>query len=123
MEKEHIHGAILVERLAAEPNSAVVAVVSIPSESGAQPFLDRSPCGAGTCARVASEYANDRISIKENIMQRSLIGTEFKGMANESVIIKNRNGCIPQVTGRAHFTAFMNIVIDPNDKIQNGFIL
>ena len=41
--------------------------------------LDRSPCGTGTCARMAALYARGQLAIGEPFRHRSIIGSEFVG--------------------------------------------
>ena len=41
--------------------------------------LDRSPCGTGTCARMAALYARGQLEIGEQFRHRSIIGSEFVG--------------------------------------------
>ena len=44
--------------------------------------LDRSPCGTGTCARMAALYARGELAIGEKFSHRSIIGSEFVGRAD-----------------------------------------
>ncbi len=41
--------------------------------------LDRSPCGTGTCARMAALHARGQLAIGEPFRHRSIIGSEFVG--------------------------------------------
>jgi proline racemase len=41
--------------------------------------LDRSPCGTGTCARLAVMHAKGEIKVGEGFMSRSVINSSFEG--------------------------------------------
>src|SRR6266536_5772448 len=41
--------------------------------------IDRSPCGTGTCARMASLYARGKLSLNEAFVHEGILGTTFTG--------------------------------------------
>ena len=41
--------------------------------------VDRSPCGTGTSAKVATLHAKGELKVGEHIIYESILGTKFKG--------------------------------------------
>lgn len=83
--------------------------------------VDRSPCGTGTSARVASLFAKGDLGLNEEFVHESVIGTQFRARIVEAVSVGDCKGGIPEVTGRAHFTGLNKFVIDPEDPLKYGF--
>lgn len=85
--------------------------------------LDRSPCGTGTCARMAALHARGELQLDQTFVSESIIGTRFEGRIVEETQVGERRAIIPQVTGRAHLTGFHQFVLDPDDPFPGGFSL
>ncbi|WP_027188456.1 proline racemase family protein [Desulfovibrio cuneatus] len=83
--------------------------------------VDRSPCGTGTSARVASLFAKGQLGLNEEFVHESIIGTQFTARIVEAVTIGTCKGGVPEVSGRAHFTGLHKFVIDPEDPLRFGF--
>lgn len=85
--------------------------------------LDRSPCGTGTCARLALLHARGEIAAGETFIHESIIGTKFAGR----IFATGRTGGIAdvsvEITGRAWITAFHQYVLDPSDPFPTGYTL
>ena len=82
--------------------------------------LDRSPCGTGTCARVALLYTRGEIGLGEPRRFEGVLGTCFTG---EAVAAERRNGTTfvkPRLTGRAFITGFHQFLLDPADPFPDG---
>lgn len=84
---------------------------------------DRSPCGTGTCARLAVMHARGELAIGERFVHESLIGTEFIGQLRGTADVAGTPGVLPSITGSAWITAFHQYVLDPTDPFPNGFRL
>jgi proline racemase len=82
-------------------------------------WLDRSPCGTGTSARMAQLHARGDLAIGEEFVHRSLIGTEFTGR----LVAETEHGVIPEITGRAWITGTARYRLDPDDPFPAGFRL
>jgi proline racemase len=82
-------------------------------------FLDRSPCGTGTSARMALLHARGELAIGEDFVHRSIIGSSFTGRLVE----ETEHGVIPEITGRAWITGTGTYVLDPDDPFPAGFRL
>ena len=83
--------------------------------------LDRSPCGTGTCARMAVSHAKGELAIGERFVHESIIGTTFEGMLLGETEVGGRAAVVPTLSGRAWITGFANYVLDPNDPFPQGF--
>jgi proline racemase/trans-L-3-hydroxyproline dehydratase len=85
--------------------------------------VDRSPCGSGTCARLAVLAAERRLSAGTELRHDSIVGSTFTGTVLENVDIDGRAAVIPQVTGTAYRTGEHLFSIDPHDPLVPGFVL
>ncbi|KAM0551859.1 hypothetical protein ACHAPJ_008195 [Fusarium lateritium] len=88
--------------------------------------IDRSPCGSGTCARIAVLYAQGRMGPeKAKLAHRSIIASEFQGdiVSDAKSPVAEFPACIPRVTGEARLCGKMSFYIDPNESIYPGFLL
>jgi trans-L-3-hydroxyproline dehydratase len=83
--------------------------------------VDRSPCGSGTCARLAVLVAEGRLGAgRSKLLHRSIVGSVFEGdiVSEEQSPIKNgASACIPRVRGHANLVGKMNFFIDPEDPV------
>lgn len=84
---------------------------------------DRSPCGTGTCARMAALHARGLLQVGERFVHRSLIGTEFIGRLRGTTELAGVPAVLPTITGPAWITAFHQYVLDPTDPFPDGYRL
>lgn len=82
---------------------------------------DRSPCGTGTSAKLATLSAWGEIVVGEEFIYESFIGTLFKGVILEETEIGGYSAVIPQITGSAYITGQSTYLIDPTDPLKYGF--
>jgi proline racemase len=85
--------------------------------------LDRSPCGTGTCARLAIMHAKKQIAVGEPFLHESIISTQFMSMILEQVQVADVPGVRCAITGRAWITGFHQYVLDPSDPLPIGYRL
>jgi proline racemase len=85
--------------------------------------VDRSPCGSGTCARLAVLAEEGRLPAGTTLQHDSIIGTTFTGSVLDTVDVDGRRAVLPQVTGMAYRTAEHVFLIDPRDPLVPGFVL
>jgi proline racemase len=83
--------------------------------------LDRSPCGTGTCARLAVMHARGQIGEGERFVHDSVLGTEFIGTVLGTACVGDLPAIRPSLTGSGWITAFHQYVLDPSDPFPNGF--
>jgi proline racemase len=85
--------------------------------------VDRSPCGSGTCARLAVLAADGRLPHGTVLRHDSIVGSTFTGAVLDTVDVDGRAAVIPQVTGMAYRTGEHVFSIDPDDPLVPGFVL
>lgn len=85
--------------------------------------IDRSPCGTGTSAKVATLYAKGELKLNEEFVHESIIGSIFVARAVEEAKVGPYEAIVPEVTGSAYVTGMSQFVIDPEDPHRNGFLL
>jgi len=85
--------------------------------------VDRSPCGTGTCAKMATLYAKKELAMGQDFIHESILQTKFKGRILGETKVGCYDAIIPQITGQAYITGFNNLVIDEEDPLKNGFCL
>ncbi|GAB3817281.1 proline racemase family protein [Kribbella italica] len=86
-------------------------------------WFDRSPCGTGTCARMAQLHARGELELGREFVNESFIGTSFTGKLLETTTVGGRPGVVPTVRGRAWITGMGNYWLDPTDPFPTGFVL
>ena len=84
-------------------------------------IIDRSPCGTGTCARMAVLHAKGRLGLNEDFRHEGILGTVFTGRLVEETTVGDRGAVVPTLTGRAWITGFASYVVDPEDPYPDGF--
>lgn len=85
--------------------------------------LDRSPCGTGLSAAMATLYARGELSLDEELVSESIIGTRFRGKLLRRVPVGNDVAVEPVFSGEAYITGLQQFVVDPNDPVKYGFKL
>lgn len=85
--------------------------------------LDRSPCGTGTCARLATLHARGELATGTPMIHESLIGTRFVAEVVQEVDIAGRPAVVPQLTGQAWIFGTQELALDPSDPFPLGFTL
>ena len=83
--------------------------------------LDRSPCGTGTCARMATLHARGLLGIGDDFRHESVLGTLFVGRIVEETTVGPYQAVVPTITGTGWITGFANYVVDPTDPFPNGW--
>ncbi|HMM22160.1 MAG TPA: proline racemase [Selenomonadales bacterium] len=84
---------------------------------------DRSPCGTGTSAKMATLYAKRKLALNQEFVYESIIGTLFRGKLVDTAKVGEFAAVVPEITGSAYITGFNQFVIDPNDPVKHGFTL
>jgi proline racemase len=80
--------------------------------------FDRSPCGTGTSAKLASLHARGALLPGEEYRQESITGSLFSARLNE------RDGeLVPSLSGRAFITSEAELVFQQGDPFVRGLDL
>jgi len=84
---------------------------------------DRSPCGTGTCARMAVLHAKGELKLNEDFRHESILGTVFTGRLVEETKIGPHTAVVPTISGRAWITGFASYVLDEEDPFPEGYTI
>lgn len=77
---------------------------------------DRSPCGTGTSAKMATLVCRGELAPGDRWIQESIVGSTFCGF-----IEAQSDKLIPHITGTAFVTATSTLVLDELDPFRFGF--
>ncbi len=86
-------------------------------------WIDRSPCGTGTSARMAALATRGELALHTDFVHASLIGSRFVGRLVEQTTVGDYPAYIPTITGRAWITGLATYLLDPDDPFPAGFQL
>jgi proline racemase len=104
----------------AEPEGNLPARAAVAIHPG---WVDRSPCGTGTSARMAQLAARGRLGVGEDFVHGSLIGTTFTGRVVDTTTVGGFPAVVPAIRGRAWITAMGHYLLDPDDPFPAGFLI
>ena len=76
---------------------------------------DRSACGTGTSAKMATLVAHGKLKPDQMWVQESITGTIFTGF-----ITMKGDQIIPHISGKAYITAESTLIFSENDPFQWG---
>jgi len=83
--------------------------------------LDRSPCGTGTCAKMAVLHAKGTLPLGQDFVHEGILGTTFTGRLLEETRVGPYAAVTPALSGQAWITGFAQYVVDPEDPFPEGF--
>lgn len=83
--------------------------------------LDRSPCGTGTCAKMATLYAKGKLALNQPFRHEGILGTVFTGRLVGQTKLGKYDAVIPTISGTAWITGLAQYVLDPQDPFPTGF--
>ena len=84
-------------------NSVVIPTGALSSDrpDSWKGVLDRSPCGAGTSARMACLHARGELTLEQPLIHEGVLGTTFEGMLHDELQVDGRLAVVPSIKGRA----------------------
>ncbi|MFC5469218.1 proline racemase family protein [Cohnella suwonensis] len=85
--------------------------------------IDRSPCGTGTAAKVATLYAKGELALNEEFVHESIVGSMFEAKVLEVTKVGGLPAVVPQISGSAWVTGFHQFVFRDKDALNDGFFL
>jgi len=83
--------------------------------------IDRSPCGTGTCAKMATLHAKGKLNLNEDFRHEGILGTLFTGRLVGVTQVGKYQAVIPTISGQAWITGLSSYVVDPEDPFPEGF--
>ncbi len=84
-------------------------------------ILDRSPCGTGTCAKMATLHARGKLGLNQDFVHEGILGTTFTGRLLEETHVGPYPAVVPTITGQAWIYALTQYVLDAEDPFTEGF--
>lgn len=84
--------------------------------------VDRSPCGTGTCAKMALLHSEDKLDAGDTYPYQSIIGTEFTGRILDTTSQGSKRIISPEIEGSAYLISKNTYFVDPSDPLD-GFTL
>jgi proline racemase len=85
--------------------------------------VDRSPCGTGSSANLATLRARNLVEVGDKLVSRSTIGGEFQVELLGLTDVAGKPAVLPRVSGRAWIYGLHQIGVDPDDPLAAGFML
>ncbi len=85
--------------------------------------VDRSPCGTGSSAHLATMHARGLAKPGDEFTSRSIIGSEFRVAFLGETEVAGRPAVLPRISGRAWVYGIHQIGLDPADPFPQGFAL
>jgi proline racemase len=83
--------------------------------------LDRSPCGTGTCAKMAVLHAKGQLSLGTDFVHEGILGTTFTGHLLRECRVGAHAAVVPTISGQAWITGISQYVLDAEDPFPEGF--
>lgn len=83
--------------------------------------LDRSPCGTGTCAKMATLHARGELGPGQDFHHEGPLGTIFTGRIVGEVQVGGQPAVVTTLSGRAWITGTAQYVVDAEDPFPDGF--
>jgi proline racemase len=85
--------------------------------------IDRSPCGTGTCAKMAVLHARGQLGLEQDFVHEGILGTTFTGRLVELVKVGGHDAVVPTISGQAWITGMATYILDPSDPFPEGFVV
>lgn len=129
-ENPKISGVTIAQLSAPSPNPGIhrrnAVIVSTGKLDWKRPSswtgaLDRSPCGTGTCAKMACLHAKDQLGLGEDFVHEGILGTTFTGHLVKETKVGEYRAVVPTISGRAWITGFAQYVLESDDPFPAGF--
>jgi proline racemase len=83
--------------------------------------LDRSACGTGTCARMATLHARGQLPLGQPFRHEGILGTVFTGCLESETRVGEYAAVVPTLSGSAYITSISQYVVDAEDPFPDGF--
>ncbi|MFK7940862.1 MAG: proline racemase family protein [Roseovarius sp.] len=85
--------------------------------------LDRSPCGTGTCAKMAVLHARGLLGEGQDYVNAGPMGTTFTGRITGTTQVGPYQAIVPTLAGQAWIYGTTQYSLDPTDPFQTGFTI
>ena len=85
--------------------------------------LDRSPCGTGTCARMACLHARGELALDQPYVHQGMLDTTFTGRLIGTTTVGPYAAVLPTITGRGWVTGQSEWMLDESDPFPEGYTI
>ena len=85
--------------------------------------FDRSPCGTGTCAKMAVLHAKGLLPIGQDYVNAGPLGTTFTERLTGTTKVGDYDAVVPTISGQGWITGVTQYTLDPTDPFQRGFTI
>lgn len=85
--------------------------------------VDRSPCGTGSSANLATLFARGEVAVGDSRRSRSIIGGEFLAEAIDETSVGGRRAVLPRITGQGYIYGREELRLSETDPFLKGFAL
>jgi proline racemase len=86
-------------------------------------ILDRSPCGTGTCAKMAVLHARGLLEVGQDYVNAGPMGTTFTGRIVDTTQIGPYPAIVPTLSGQGWIYGTSNWSLDPSDPFPQGYTI
>jgi len=83
--------------------------------------LDRSPCGTGTSAKMATLWAKGELPLDQDFVHEGILGTTFRGRLIRETTVGDVPAVVPTIRGTAWITGTAQYVVDADDPFPDGY--
>ena len=84
-------------------------------------ILDRSPCGTGTCAKMAVLHARGLLGVGQDYVNAGPLGTTFTGRIAEETQVGRYKAIVPTLSGQGWIYGLSSYTLDPSDPFPAGY--
>lgn len=84
-------------------------------------ILDRSPCGTGTCAKMAVLHARGLLDVGQDYVNAGPMGTTFTGRILKETTVGPHRAIVPTLSGQAWIYGTSNWTLAPTDPFPQGY--
>jgi proline racemase len=85
--------------------------------------VDRSPCGTGSSANLATLHARGLVAVGDKCTSRSIIGGEFQAEVIGETDVAGRRAVLPRISGRGYVYGRAELRLSDDDPFAQGFAL
>lgn len=83
-------------------------------------FYDRSPCGTGTCGRLAALHARGALAVGEEFRNEGIAGGTFSARIIAETNVGDLPAVLPRLTGAAWIMGRAEWSLDPTDPLGSA---
>lgn len=84
-------------------------------------ILDRSPCGTGTCAKMAVLHARGLLEVGQDYVNAGPLGTTFTGRILHETTVGPYKAIVPTLSGQGWIYGTSNYSLDATDPFPQGY--